>query len=125
MLLPTATLRAGNITVTKGTYKDLKVLTGEKAVADHSTTGAATITVADKKTAKVGDITVDAGAFTKSGSGSLTAGNATVNAANGLAFPKVRSPLRISQRVQVVLPQLVTRARSKSRAHDYRRKAES
>ena len=76
---------AGNITVTKGTYKDLKVLTGEKAVADHSTTGAATITVADKKTAKVGDITVDAGAFTKSGSGSLTAGNATVNAANGLA----------------------------------------
>ena len=76
---------AGNITVTKGTYKDLKVATGEKAVADHSTTGAATITVADKKTAKVGDITVDAGAFTKSGSGSLTAGNATVNAANGLA----------------------------------------
>ena len=76
---------AGNITVTKGTYKDLKVLTGEQAVADHSTTGAATITVADKKTAKVGDITVDAGAFTKSGSGSLTAGNATVNAANGLA----------------------------------------
>ena len=74
---------AGNITVTKGTYKDLKVLTGEKAVADHSTTGAATITVADKKTAKAGDITVDAGAFTKSGS--LTAGNATVNAANGLA----------------------------------------
>ena len=73
---------AGNITVTKGTYK---VLTGEKAVADHSTTGAATITVADKKTAKVGDITVDAGAFTKSGSGSLTAGNATVNVANGLA----------------------------------------
>ena len=72
---------AGNITVTKGTYK---VLTGEKAVADHSTTGAATITVADKKTAKVGDITVDAGTFTKSGSGSLTAGNATVNA-NGLA----------------------------------------
>ena len=76
---------AGNITVTKGTYKDLKVLTGEKAVADHSTTGAATITVADKKTAKVGDITGDAGAFTKSGSGSLTAGNATVNVANGLA----------------------------------------
>ena len=76
---------AGNITVTKGTYKDLKVLAGEKAVADHSTTGAATITVADKKTAKVGDITVDAGAFTKSGSGSLTAGNATVNVANGLA----------------------------------------
>ncbi len=71
---------AGNITVTKGTYKDLKVLTGEKAGADHITTGAATITVADKKTAKVGDITVDAGAFTKSGSGSLTAGNATVNA---------------------------------------------
>ena len=76
---------AGNITVTKGTYKDLKVLTGEKAGADHSTTGAATITVADKKTAKVGDITVDAGAFTKADSGSLTAGNATVNAANGLA----------------------------------------
>ena len=76
---------AGNITVTKGTYKDLKVLTDEKAGADHSTTGAATITVADKKTAKVGDITVDAGAFTKAGSGSLTAGNATVNAANGLA----------------------------------------
>ncbi len=76
---------AGNITVTKGTYKDLKVLTGEKAGADHSTIGAATITVADKKTAKVGDITVDAGAFTKAGSGSLTAGNATVNAANGLA----------------------------------------
>ena len=77
---------AGNITVTKGTYKDLKVATDEKAGADHSTTGgAATITVADKKTAKVGDITVDAGAFTKSGSGSLTAGNATVNAANGLA----------------------------------------
>ena len=76
---------AGNITVTKGTYKDLKVATDEKAGADHSTTGgAATITVADKKTAKVGDITVDAGAFTKSGSGSLTAGNATVNA-NGLA----------------------------------------
>ena len=76
---------AGNITVTKGTYKDLKVLTGEKAGADHSTTGAATITVADKKTAKVGDITVDASAFTKAGSGSLTAGNATVNVANGLA----------------------------------------
>ena len=76
---------AGNITVTKGTYKDLKVATEEKAAADHSTTGAATITVADKKTAKVGDITVDAGAFTKAGSGSLTAGNATVNAANGLA----------------------------------------
>ena len=76
---------AGNITVTKGTYKDLKVLTGEKAVADHSTTGAATITVADAKTAKAGDITVDAGTFTKAGSGSLTAGNATVNAANGLA----------------------------------------
>ena len=76
---------AGNITVTKGTYKDLKVAADEKAGADHSTTGgAATITVADKKTAKVGDITVDAGAFTKSGSGSLTAGNATVNA-NGLA----------------------------------------
>ena len=77
---------AGNITVTKGTYKDLKVATDETAGADHSTTGgAATITVADKKTAKVGDITVDAGTFTKSGSGSLTAGNATVNAANGLA----------------------------------------
>ena len=76
---------AGNITVTKGTYKDLKVATGEKAVADHSTTGAATITVADAKTAKAGDITVDAGTFTKAGSGSLTAGNATVNAANGLA----------------------------------------
>ncbi len=76
---------AGNITVTKGTYKDLKVAADEKAGADHSTTGGAvTITVADKKTAKVGDITVDAGAFTKSGSGSLTAGNATVNA-NGLA----------------------------------------
>ena len=75
---------AGNITVTKGTYKDLKVATEEKAAADHSTTGAATVTVADKKTAKVGDITVDAGTFTKSGSGSLTAGNATVNA-NGLA----------------------------------------
>ena len=74
---------AGNITVTKGTYKDLKVVTGEKAVADHSTTGAAAITVA--KTAKAGDITVDAGAFTKSGSGSLTAGNATVNADKGLA----------------------------------------
>ena len=70
---------AGNITVTKGTYKDLKVLTGEKAVADHSTTGAATITVADKKTAKVGDITVDAGTFVKLGAGSLTAGNAAVN----------------------------------------------
>mgnify|MGYP000336746169 CR=1 FL=1 len=75
---------AGNITVTKGTYKDLKVATEERAAADHSTTGAATVTVADKKTAKVGDITVDAGTFTKSGSGSLTAGNATVNA-NGLA----------------------------------------
>ena len=75
---------AGNITVTKGTYKNLKVATGEKAGADHITTGAATITVADKKTAKVGDITVDAGTFTKSGSGSLTAGNATVNVANGL-----------------------------------------
>ena len=70
---------AGNITVTKGTYKDLKVLTGEKAVADHSTTGAATITVADKKTAKVGDITVDAGTFVKLAAGSLTAGNAAVN----------------------------------------------
>ena len=77
---------AGNITVTKGTYKDLKVATDEKAGADHSTTGgAATITVADKKTAKAGDITVDAGTFTKAGSGSLTAGNATVNATNGLA----------------------------------------
>ena len=70
---------AGNITVTKGTYKDLKVLTGEKAVADHSTTGAATITVADAKTAKAGDITVDAGMFEKLGAGSLTAGNAAVN----------------------------------------------
>ena len=70
---------AGNITVTKGTYKDLKVATGEKAGADHSTTGAATITVADKKTAKVGDITVDAGTFEKLGAGSLTAGNAAVN----------------------------------------------
>ena len=70
---------AGNITVTKGTYKDLKVLTGEKAVADHSTTGAATITVADAKTAKAGDITVDAGTFKKLGAGSLTAGNAAVN----------------------------------------------
>ena len=71
---------AGNITVTKGTYKDLKVATDEKAGADHSTTGgAATITVADKKTAKVGDITVDAGAFVKLGAGSLTAGNAAVN----------------------------------------------
>ena len=70
---------AGNITVTKGTYKDLKVLTGEKAVADHSTTGAATITVADAKTAKAGDITVDAGTFEKLGAGSLTAGNAAVN----------------------------------------------
>ena len=70
---------AGNITVTKGTYKDLKVLTGAKAVADHSTTGAATITVADAKTAKAGDITVDAGTFEKLGAGSLTAGNAAVN----------------------------------------------
>ena len=75
---------AGNITVGKTTYKDLKVGASEKAYADGLTTfGAATITVADKKTAKVGDITVDAGTFTKSGSGSLTAGNATVNA-NGL-----------------------------------------
>ena len=70
---------AGNITVTKGTYKNLKVATGEKAGADHITTGAATITVADKKTAKVGDITVDAGTFEKLGAGSLTAGNAAVN----------------------------------------------
>ena len=70
---------AGNITVTKGTYKDLKVLPGEKAVADHSTTGAATITVTDAKTAKAGDITVDAGTFEKLGAGSLTAGNAAVN----------------------------------------------
>ena len=71
---------AGNITVTKGTYKDLKVATDEKAGADHSTTGgAATITVADKKTAKAGDITVDAGTFGKLGAGSLTAGNAAVN----------------------------------------------
>ena len=70
---------AGNITVTKGTYKDLKVATEEKAAADHSTTGAATITVADAKTAKVGDITVDAGKFEKLGAGSLTAGNAAVN----------------------------------------------
>ena len=70
---------AGNITVTKGTYKDLMVGTGEKAVADHSTTGAATITVADAKTAKAGDITVDAGTFEKLGAGSLTAGNAAVN----------------------------------------------
>ena len=76
---------AGNITVGKTTYKDLKVGDSEKAYADGLTTsGAATVTVADKKTAKVGDITVDAGTFTKSGSGSLTAGNATVNA-NGLA----------------------------------------
>ena len=75
---------AGNITVGKTTYKDLKVGASEKAYADGLTTsGAATVTVADKKTAKVGDITVDAGTFTKSGSGSLTAGNATVNA-NGL-----------------------------------------
>ena len=77
---------AGNITVGKTTYKDLKVGASEKAYADGLTTsGAATVTVADKKTAKVGDITVDAGTFTKSGSGSLTAGNATVNATNGLA----------------------------------------
>ena len=76
---------AGNITVGKTTYKDLKVGASETAYADGLTTsGAATITVADKKTAKVGDITVDAGTFTKSGSGSLTAGNATVNATNGL-----------------------------------------
>ena len=76
---------AGNITVGKTTYKDLKVGASEEAYADGLTTsGAATVTVADKKTAKVGDITVDAGTFTKSGSGSLTAGNATVNA-NGLA----------------------------------------
>ena len=74
---------AGNITVAKTTYKDLKVSTGEEAFANgFSTSGAATITVA--KTAKAGDITVDAGTFTKSGSGSLTAGNATVNATNGL-----------------------------------------
>ncbi len=72
---------AGNITVAKTTYKDLKVSTGEEAFANGvSTFGAATITVADKKTAKAGDITVDAGTFTKTGSGSLTAGNATVNA---------------------------------------------
>ncbi len=77
---------AGNITVAKTTYKDLKVGTNEEAFANGvSTSGAATITVADKKTAKAGDITVDAGTFTKTGSGSLTAGNATVNAANGLA----------------------------------------
>lgn len=75
---------AGNITVAKTTYKDLKVSTGEEAFANgFSTSGAATITVA--KTAKAGDITVDAGTFTKSGSGSLTAGNATVNADKGLA----------------------------------------
>ena len=75
---------AGNITVAKTTYKDLKVSTGEEAFANgSSTSGAATITVA--KTAKAGDITVDAGTFTKAGSGSLTAGNATVNATNGLA----------------------------------------
>ena len=75
---------AGNITVAKTTYKDLKVSTGEEAFANgFSTSGAATITVA--KTAKAGDITVDAGTFTKAGSGSLTAGNATVNATNGLA----------------------------------------
>ena len=77
---------AGNITVGKTTYKDLKVGASEEAYADGLTTfGAATITVADKKTAKAGDITVDAGTFTKSGSGSLTAGNATVNADKGLA----------------------------------------
>ena len=75
---------AGNITVAKTTYKDLKVSTDEEAFANgFSTSGAATITVA--KTAKAGDITVDAGTFTKAGSGSLTAGNATVNATNGLA----------------------------------------
>ena len=78
---------AGNITVAKTTYKDLKVSTGEEAFANgFSTSGAATITVA--KTAKAGDITVDAGTFTKSGSGSLTAGNATVNANKGLAVSK-------------------------------------
>ena len=78
---------AGNITVAKTTYKDLKVSTGEEAFANgFSTSGAATITVA--KTAKAGDITVDAGTFTKSGSGSLTAGNATVNADKGLAVSK-------------------------------------
>ena len=69
---------AGNITVAKTTYKDLKVSTGEEAFANgFSTSGAATITVA--KTAKAGDITVDAGTFEKLGAGSLTAGNAAVN----------------------------------------------
>ena len=69
---------AGNITVAKATYKDLKVSTGEEAFANgFSTSGAATITVA--KTAKAGDITVDAGTFEKLGAGSLTAGNAAVN----------------------------------------------
>ena len=70
--------KAGNITVAKTTYKDLKVSTGEEAFANgFSTSGAATITVA--KTAKAGDITVDAGTFEKLGAGSLTAGNAAVN----------------------------------------------
>ena len=69
---------AGNITVAKTTYKDLKVSAGEEAFANgFSTSGAATITVA--KTAKAGDITVDAGTFEKLGAGSLTAGNAAVN----------------------------------------------
>ena len=69
---------AGNITVAKTTYKDLKGSTGEEALANgFSTSGAATITVA--KTAKAGDITVDAGTFEKLGAGSLTAGNAAVN----------------------------------------------
>ena len=69
---------AGNITVAKTTHKDLKVSTGEEAFANgFSTSGAATITVA--KTAKAGDITVDAGTFEKLGAGSLTAGNAAVN----------------------------------------------
>ena len=69
---------AGNITVAKTTYKDLKVGTNEEAFANgFSTSGAATITVA--KTAKAGDITVDAGTFEKLGAGSLTAGNAAVN----------------------------------------------
>ena len=69
---------AGNITVAKTTYKDLKVSTGEEAFANgFSTSGAATITVA--KTAKAGDITVDVGTFEKLGAGSLTAGNAAVN----------------------------------------------
>ena len=71
---------AGNITVGKTTYKDLKVGASEKAYAgDLTTSGAASITVADKKTAKAGDITVDAGTFEKLGAGSLTAGNAAVN----------------------------------------------